>query len=124
MLKRLLVGLAAWQACLVAAAAVTVLMGSGVDASVLVPTALAGVVVAAVVTLSVRRLTRITATISGFAIGLLPSIAGIIYGWFFLPKTIDASEGWFALSLWLAAPSALGGALCGVFCSHNQQRAR
>jgi hypothetical protein len=124
MLKRLFLGFAVWQACLVAAAAVTVLMGSEVDASVLVPGALAGVAVAAVVTLSVRRLTRTAAAISGFAIGLLPSIVGTIYGWFFLPKTVDATAGWLGLSLWLAAPSALGGALCGVCTSHNQQPAR
>jgi hypothetical protein len=124
MLKRLFLGLAVWQACLVAAAAVTLLMGSEVDASVLVPCALAGVAVAAVVTLSVQRLTRTAAAISGFAIGLLPSIAGTIYGWFFQPKTIDATAGWLALSFWLAAPSALGGALCGVFSSQNPQPLR
>ena len=124
MWKRLLLGVAVWQACLVAAAVVTVLMGSEVDASVLIPCALVGVTVAAVVTLSVRRLTRTAAAISGFAIGLLPSIMGTIYGWFFLPKTVDATAGWLALSLWLAGPSALGGALCGVFTSHIQHTAR
>lgn len=114
-------GLAAWQACLGAAAGVTVVLGSEVDASVLVPCALAGVVVTAATAVTVRRLTRSVASIVGFLVGLAPSTAGIVWGWFLAEKGIDSTVGWLALSLWLSVPSAVGGALCGFISSRAQQ---
>jgi hypothetical protein len=112
MWKPLLLSIALWQACLALAALITVIIGSEVDESVLVPCAIVGLAVATTVTLTVRQLKKGWAALTGFAIGLLPTVAGLTYG-YFSPKTVDAAAGWLALSLWLAVPSAVGGALSG-----------
>ncbi|MFI5114695.1 MAG: hypothetical protein ACHP7J_06075 [Terriglobales bacterium] len=104
-----------------AAAGITVVLGSEAYASVLVPCALAGVVVSAATAVTVRRLTKNVASMVGFLIGLAPSTAGIVWGCFFAEKRVDAAVGWLALSLWLSVPSSVGGALCGFVSSQAQQ---
>ena len=122
MWKPLLLGIVVWQACLALAVMISVIVGSEVDESVLVPCALAGLAVAPTVTLVVRRSKKVWAAMMGFAIGVLPTIVGIVYGSYFSPKTLDAAAGWLALSLWLAAPSAAGGALSGIISARRDHR--
>ena len=117
MLKRVLLSLVTWQLSLTAAVLVSVIFGSDVDRSVLVPCVAAGFVVAPAVTLFVRRIKRGHAALVGFGVGLLPTIAGITYGLCFAHQSVDIATGWLALSLWLAIPSAAGGALSGFFSS-------
>lgn len=121
MLKRFFLSLVAWQLCLAAAVLVTVISGSEIDNSVVVPCVVAGFVVAPAVTLAVRRAKRGHAAMVGFGIGLLPSLAGIAYGWYFAPKGVDATAGWLALALWLALPSAAGGALSGFMSAYRHR---
>ena len=110
-----------WQACLALAALITVIIGSEIDESVLIPCALAGLAVVSMVMLTARRLKKGWAAMMGLAIGLLPTVSGIVYGSYFSPKGIDAAAGWLALSLWLAAPSAAGGALSGFIAARSGQ---
>jgi hypothetical protein len=116
--KPLLLSVALWQACLGLAALITVVFGSDVDQSVLVPSALAGPAMAPTVRLAVRRLKRRW----GFAIGLLPIIVGFVSCSYLYPKTVDAAAGWLALSLWLAAPNAAGGAILDIISAPRDQR--
>lgn len=90
---------------------------SPVDRVVLIASLASGVPVAVVVSLMCGRWKRIRAAIAGFAIGLIPCAAGVSWGLIFIPRTVDASAGLVALSLWVSVPNVIGGAVGGFLCS-------
>jgi hypothetical protein len=120
MLKRVFLSLLAWQLCLAGAVLVTLAFGGGIDKSVIVPCVAAGFVVALAVTLVAQRVEKGRAAMMGFGVGLLPTIAGITYGWYLAHRPVDASAGWLAFNLWLSLPSAVGGVLSGFISASRR----
>jgi hypothetical protein len=77
-----------------------------------------GVLVVLFVSQVCRRWDRPRASLVGFGIGFIPSLVGLLIG-FLSPKTVDASAGWMALSLWLVFPNGISGAIGGYSVSRR-----
>jgi hypothetical protein len=112
------VAAAIWQTC-VAVAFVILSFVDGLkveDAHAFLPYALFSVLLAGACVVAGGRLAKSRATITGIAVGLLPSAVLAVLGvW-----TLKGIEAWF--NVWLAAGSGIGGGLGALFSSCIQKK--
>jgi hypothetical protein len=116
--RNLLLATLVWLGCLLCWFAITAFIGGELDASVLVPSIVSGLVVSAVVSQLCTRWNKRHAAVIGLLLGIMPSAVGLFIG-HFSAKGIDASIGWIVLSLWVMIPNGAGGALAGVACAQR-----
>ena len=105
-----------WEACLACWSAITLLLGTELDASVLVPSVITGLMVSAAVSLFCPRCNKVRAIILGLLIGVVPCALGLLKGFMSAKGYIDAPVMWVGFGLWLLVPSCAGGALGAWAC--------